>query len=198
MEQSGKLLTDAVELYALKRWSSSLVLAVFSLEELGKAEVLLNRAIDASAHGPKTAEEVMAGLDRHATKLKSGRGRITVSACVGFWGDVPEPNGEEMAELLRRLEDANQRALEHAPRADHQARMRALYVDLAEYDLWSRPVETSMNDAYLMVAAASIEYDVRKGKFTNPVDPAVRQVVRDLGDLLPTLPDAPQVDWPVE
>jgi AbiV family abortive infection protein len=148
MEQSGRLLIDATRLYEGRRWSSSLVLAVFSLEELGKADMLLMRAINAAKNGPKAIETVMAGLTRHTTKLKSGRGPLTVTASVGFWGEVPEPNTEEMAELHQRLAAADRIALEHAPREAHEARMRALYVDLGNYDLCSRPVETSRDDAY--------------------------------------------------
>ena len=196
MEQSGRLLVDAVHLYEARRWSSSLVLAVFSLEELGKAEMLLARAIDAGENGQKNLAEVMAGIARHATKLKSGRGPTTVTASVGFWGDVPEPNTEEMTELERRLAEADRIALEHAPAAAHEARMRALYVDFGDFNMWTRPVETSSDDAYLLVSAASIEYDVRRRKFIDPTNPAVARAVRELGDLLPRLPEAPQVEWP--
>lgn len=196
MEQSGRLLADASQLYALRRWSSSLVLAVFSLEELGKADMLLTRAVDAASTGPKRSDEVMAGVTRHATKLKAGRGPLTVTASVAFWGEVPEPNATEMIELERRLAEADRIALEHAPREAHEARMRALYVDLGNFGLWSRPMETTPSDAYLLVSAASIEYDVRRTKFIQPTEPAVVQAIRELG-ALPQLPDAPRVNWPI-
>jgi AbiV family abortive infection protein len=44
MEQAGLLINDAAALYQQGRWPSSLVVAVFSLEELGKAEMLLRAA----------------------------------------------------------------------------------------------------------------------------------------------------------
>jgi AbiV family abortive infection protein len=195
MEQSGRLLADAFQLYTLRRWSSSLVLAVFSLEELGKADMLLTRGVDAALNGPKRREEVMAGVAWHATKLRAGRGPLTVTASVAFWGDIPDPNAAEMVELERRLAEADRIASEHAPREAHEARMRALYVDLGDFGLWNRPVETTPSDAYLLVSAASIEYDVRRTKFIVPTEPAVIQAVRELG-ALPQLPDAPRVNWP--
>jgi AbiV family abortive infection protein len=196
MEQSGRLLVDAVQLYEARRWSSSLVLAVFSLEELGKADMLLARAVEAGENGQRTVAQVMAGVARHTTKLRAGRGPLTVTASVGFWGDVPEPNTQEMVELQRRLAEADRIALEHAPGAAHEARMRALYVDFGDFNMWTRPVETTSDDAYLLVSAASIEYDVRRRKFVDPTNAAVARAVEELGALLPPLPNAPHVEWP--
>jgi AbiV family abortive infection protein len=192
MDQAGQLLTDAVVLYNSKRWPSSLVLAVFSLEELGKSETLLDRAREASRTGPKRREDVMNGLALHRTKLKSGRGPLTITASISFWGDVPEPGTPEEHEIERRLEESHQIAQEHAPRADHAARMRALYVDLADGDVWQRPAETTSSEAYLMLSAAAIEYSVRREKFVHPTDQAVRTVI----DRVPPLPEVPQVNWP--
>jgi AbiV family abortive infection protein len=196
MEQAGLLINDAAALYTQRRWPSSLVVAVFSLEELGKAEMLLRRGIEAAATGPKSKEDVMAGANRHPTKLRAGRGLATVTVSVSFWGDIPEPNALEGAELERQLNEAEQIALQNAPNDAHAARMRALYVDLGENDTWARPKETGPSEAYLMVSAASIEYGVRRGKFVQPTDAVVRRAVAELGGCIPRLPEAPRVDWP--
>jgi AbiV family abortive infection protein len=194
MDQAGQLLSDSLVLYNSKRWPSSLVLAVFALEELGKAETLLDRARDASKTGPKTKEEVMNGLAQHRSKLKSGRGPLTIQASVAFWGDVPAPGTPEEREIMRRLEQANQIAREHAPREDHAARMKALYVDLGDGDVWQRPSETTRAEAYLMLSAAAIEYGVRREKFVHPTDAGVKALM----ERVPPLPEAPQVNWPRE
>ena len=196
MEQAGLLVNDAAALYAQRRWPSSLVVAVFSLEELGKAEMLLQRGIEAAKTGPQSKEDVMAGAFKHATKLKAGRGKATVIASVSFWGDIPEPNTEENAELEKQLDTAERIALFNAPNDAHAARMRALYVDLGEDETWVRPTETEPSEAYLMVSAASIEYGVRRGKFVNPTDEVVKRAVTELGGLVPRLPEAPQVEGP--
>lgn len=196
MDHAGQLLNDAIVLYERKRWPSSLVLAVFSLEELGKAEALLCRAKDSANAGPKSVQDVKTGLAAHRTKLKVGRGPLTITATVGFWGDIPEPGTREMEEIERRLADADRIAQENTPREAHEARMRALYVDLGDDELWQRPTETTSDEAYLMLSAASVEYGVRREKFANPTDAVLRQAQIDLACRLPRLPEAPEVNWP--
>src|SRR5713226_2898178 len=146
MDQAGRLLNDAAALYDRNRWPSSLVLAVFSMEELGKAETLVNRAKDAANTGPKSVQDVMAGLASHRTKLRTGRGPLTVTAAVSFWGDIPEPGTTEMAQIDRRLAEAERIAQQNAPGEAHEARMRALYLDLGDDELWTRPTETTMSE----------------------------------------------------
>ncbi|MGA8676495.1 MAG: AbiV family abortive infection protein [Candidatus Acidiferrales bacterium] len=196
MEQAGLLINDAAALYAQRRWPSSLVVAVFSMEELGKAEMMLKRGVEAAKTGPKSKEDVMAGANRHATKLRAGRGKATVTASVSFWGDIPEPNTQESAELEKQLDAAEKIALHNAPNDAHAARMRALYVDLGEDEIWARPTKTEPSEAYLMVSAASIEYGVRRGKFVQPTDDVLKRAVAELGGRVPKLPEAPRVEWP--
>lgn len=196
MEQAGLLINDAAALYEQRKWPSGLMLAVFSLEELGKAEMLLQRGIEAAASGPKSREQVFADAAAHKTKLKAGRGLATVTAPVSFWGDIPAPNTAESAALEAQLDAAEHIALDNAPVEAHAARMRALYVDLGVDEVWARPKETQPSDAYLMVSAASIEYGIRRPKFVNPVHPAVTQAVAQLGARLPSLPEAPVIHWP--
>src|SRR5258708_4791524 len=130
MEQAGLLINDAAALYAQRKWPSSLVLAVFSLEELGKAEILLQRGIEAAATGPKSRDQVIAGGAAHKTKLKAGQGPATVTASVNFSDDIPAPNTAESEELEAQLDAAQQIALDNAPAEGHAARMRSLYADL--------------------------------------------------------------------
>jgi AbiV family abortive infection protein len=196
MEQAGLPINDAASLYEQRKWPSSLVLSVFSLEELGKAEMLLQRGIDAANTGDKTVRDVIAGGAAHQTKLRAGRGPNTVTAAVSFWGDIPPPNTAEGTALERQLQEAQRIALDNAPREAHVARMRALYVDLGIDEVWMKPKDTGSSEAYLMVSAASIEYGVRREKFAHPIDAAVTLAVQQLGALLPALPDAPTVRWP--
>jgi len=196
MEQAGSLINDAAALYAQGKWPSSLVLAVFSLEELGKAEILLQRGIEAATTGPKSRDQVIAGGAAHQTKLKAGRGPATVTTAVNFCGDIPAPNAAESAALEAQLDAAEQIALDNAPAEAHAARMHALYVDLGMDEAWAKPKETSASEAYLMVSAASIEYGVRREKFVHPTGAAVTQAVQELADLLPVLPEAADVHWP--
>jgi len=196
MEQAGLLINDAALLYAQQKWPSSLVLAVFALEELGKAEVLLQRGIDAASTADKTRAQVFAGNTAHTTKLRGGRGPDTITTAISFAGEIPEPDTAEAAALNHQLQQAEQIATGNAPANAHGARMRSLYVDLPESEIWTRPKETSPSEAYLMVSAASIEYSVPREKFANPTNAAVENAVEDLGYQLPTLPTAPDIHWP--
>jgi AbiV family abortive infection protein len=194
-EHAGDLLNDAFVLYKSRRWASALVLAAFCLEELGKAETLFERALKANKDGPMPKDQVLHGMNKHPTKLKAGRGPVSVSASVAFVGDIPPLGSNEMAELGRRLDKANEIALKNAPRETHQDRMRALYVDLGNYD-WQRPADISSEDAYLLLAAAAIEYGLRREKFVNPSDSYVIVARKRMTSHLPELPTAPDVPWP--
>lgn len=194
MDQAGRLITDAASLYHQRSWPSSLVLAVFSFEELGKAEALYKRALDAHRTGPKTAEEVMRGQNHHVTKLREGRDLLTVHAFVGYWGEEPDPDSPEGKEILGQLRESQNVALENAPHEAHQARMRSLYVDLEEGERWISPRDTSPSDAYLMVSAAAIQYGEYRKKFVRPDCVFVTETLRARAFLLP--PEAPKIGWP--
>lgn len=195
MDHAGNLLEDAHLLYRQRRWASSLMLAVFTIEEMGKAELLLARAIEAAANGPMAVERVREGLGSHKAKLAAGRGPASVSAPVPFFGDPEQLTPEEQAELERRLDDAQQSALRNAPHASHNARMRALYVDLGK-NSWLRPADITDEEAYLQLSAAAIEYDIRRRKFVDPAEAYVRETLGRMATLLPPLPPAPVVEWP--
>ena len=119
-----------------------------------------------------------------------------MTASVNFSDDIPAPNTAESEELDAQLDAAQQIALDNAPAEAHAARMRALYVDLGIDEAWAKPKETGASDAYLLVSAASIEYRVRREKFVHPTDAAITHAVQELADLLPVLPEAPDVHWP--
>jgi len=55
LEQAGQLLMDAALLFQNRRWSSALVLSVFCLEELGKSDILIEKAKTALGGEPVTS-----------------------------------------------------------------------------------------------------------------------------------------------
>ena len=73
------------------------MVAVFSLEELGKAEILFKRGIEAATTGPKSKNDVMAGANNHPTKLRAGRGKATDCETA-----VLDSNGVENRSLVPR------------------------------------------------------------------------------------------------
>jgi AbiV family abortive infection protein len=193
MEQSGRLLADSATLCRQQRWSSSLALAVFSIEELGKAKILLKKATEANQTGPKPINELMRGLVHHVTKLRVGRDALTIQAFVADWVEPCDPGSPEELEISRRLDKALAGALERAPHDAHRARMRSLFVDFDD-GMWNRPADTELSDAYLMVSAAAIQYDVYRTEFVRPENAFVAETIRRPG--FPVPPEAPQIDHP--
>jgi AbiV family abortive infection protein len=182
MEQAGRLLNDACLLFEHRRLSSSVVLAVFSVEEGGKAEKLLRLALAAAKQGPVEEATVERTVrSRHQMKIKWGRGPASFVEAVWTWG-----GSESEAELARRLPEKVETALTDAPQKDHAARLRALFVDFDD-GRWHRPAETTANDAFKLVLAAAIEYGTRRGKFLKPSDPFVQESLERMA--LPSLPD---------
>jgi hypothetical protein len=70
----------------------------FSLEELGKAEMLLKQGIEAATTGPRTIENVMAGDKRQPTKKRAGYGQYTNS--LTRMSTLAPPPIQELTRLL--------------------------------------------------------------------------------------------------
>lgn len=184
VEQAGRLVNDAAILFNRQRWATTLALSVFCLEEIGKAEMLLAKAAEADRTGPKTRDDIRtASFTRHTSKLREAR-RITITASLGWWGDIPE----DAAQIAKQLEDALNIHAQNAPREAHQARLAALFVDLLEDEWWSRPAEITEDDAHSWLTKANIEYRRIWEQFANPSDPLLKKVEKTLGVRLPDLP----------
>jgi AbiV family abortive infection protein len=185
VEQAGRLVNDAAILFYRQRWATTLALSVFCLEEIGKAEMLLGKATDADKTGPKTRDMVRdASLRQHTSKLKQGR-KITMTASLGWWGDLPE----DAAQIVKQLEGALERYAQEAPNEAHQARLRALFVDLLDDEWWSRPAEVTEDDAHDWLTKANIEYRRVWERFVNATDPLLKKAKMALKGRLPDLPE---------
>jgi len=181
VDQAGQLLNDAALLYQRRRWPTSLVLSVFCLEELGKAEALLCIASDAANSSPKSVRQVQKGLTDHVAKLKSAR-KVTITASLGSWGDTPPL---DITQQLQNVFEINQ---ENAPKEAHALRKAAMFVDLRDDESWRRPAETTSDVAEYELRVARIEYSRCREIFVNPTDAVVRQALVELARRLPALP----------
>lgn len=183
MEQAGRLLEDSCLLYQHRRLPSSVVLAVFSLEESGKAQMLLEWAIKSATEGPIGAKVVKGSVSDHQAKLRSGRDPASILASVGKWG-----NADEWAELERQLAEKHRIALRDAPKRDHVGRLRALFVDF-EDNRWRRPAEITVSDAFLKAMSAAIQYGNGRQRFIKPADPSVAEALERMATVLLPLPE---------
>ena len=82
MEQAWHLLQDGVLLFQRGRYSSSLVLSVYCLEEMGRAEICLRERERALTSAEVTVKDLRDAYTKH--KLKLGQGQITVTVCCRF------------------------------------------------------------------------------------------------------------------
>src|SRR5713101_7971274 len=101
MEEAWILLRDAVLLIQNKRYPSSLVLATFCLEQLGRAEIYRENAKRASTGKPVTLGSMGTALTEHLPKLF--KARIPVTASTVLYGEPPAPGSEDGRQLAERL-----------------------------------------------------------------------------------------------
>jgi AbiV family abortive infection protein len=72
LEHAGRLLQDAVELWERGRYPSSVVLAVFAREEIGRYKILLEEREEAKKTGPRDTQTIQNRCRDHKDKLKRG------------------------------------------------------------------------------------------------------------------------------
>jgi len=164
MEQAWYLLKDAVLLMQNGRYSNSLVLATFCLEQLGRAEIYRENAKQAFAGKPITLGSMGRALTDHLPKLL--KAQIPVTAAMTLYGEPPAPGSQAARELAKRLA-AMRKVLENeAPKKALDVRMRALHVDrLPHFPGWNRPSKAiTRDDADSWLSAADVRYGLLRSE----------------------------------
>lgn len=194
MEQAWHLLQDAVFLFQRGSYGSSLVLSIYCLEEIGRAEIYLHQRGRALTCGEVTVKELQEAHTKH--KLKLGQGHITVTVCLPVsFAEPPPPDSPEMSELHARFEQVRRLSEAEAPRRAHEARMKALYVDLNESRTrWNRPCEVTKDEADEWLGTACVAYDQGRARLMRPRDPELAGAIRGSANL-PELPEPPWDLW---
>jgi AbiV family abortive infection protein len=150
LEQCGLLLSDAVFLYRDKRHSIALALAMIGREELGKHRAFIEEWEKAETTGKyPTVDDIQALCLDHADKQRQAMLSVAIRT------EGPSSLGAAMRTLTRHkpgdpeyqqarelIEAATKALAKRLPNDRHDARMRALYVDLEDSGSdWSRPSE---------------------------------------------------------
>jgi AbiV family abortive infection protein len=158
IEQAWCLLRDAVLLIQNKRYPSSLVLATFCLEQLGRAEIYRENAKHAAAGKPVTLSTIGRALTDHWPKLS--KAKIPVTASTAILGEPPAPGSEAEIQLAKRLAAIREIAEKEAPRKALEVRKGALHVDnIHTFPGWNRPSHViAKDDADSWVSAADVRY----------------------------------------
>jgi AbiV family abortive infection protein len=164
MEQAWYLLKDAVLLMQNKRYASSLVLATFCLEQLGRAAIYRKNAKHASAGKPVTLGSMGRALTDHLSKLLEAQ--IPVTASMTLCGEPPAPGSQAAIELSERLAAIRKNREREAPQKALEVRQRALHVDrIPHFPGWNRPSEAiTRDDADYWLGAAAVRYELLRSE----------------------------------
>jgi AbiV family abortive infection protein len=176
IEQAWHLLRDAVLLIQNKRYASSLVLATFCLEQLGRAEIYRENAKDASAGKRVTLGSMGRSLTNHLPKLFKAKIPVTVSMPV--YGEPPAPGSQAAIKLAERL-TAFRKILENeAPQKALEVRKRALHVDrISHFAGWNRPSKAiTRDDADYWVGAAHVRYGLLRSELEGDNSPVGKKI----------------------
>ncbi len=168
LQQAGLLLRDALLLYEKRRYASAVALAVFSKEEMGRFEILLENVMQAMEKGMSISRKsVIKQCDDHAEKLRRsdlgdidldslGNPNLTLEILKGPWGS------QQQKQAWDRAKNLHKRIARRTPHVLHQKRLRAIYVEPSEFGKgWNRPAQVSREDCLRLLKSVSYEYDCR-------------------------------------
>ena len=148
LEQCGLLLTDATALLEQRRYPTAAGIALLAREELGRHQILLDLWRQSVAGRPVTPGEVEKACDDHVEKQRRAQLSLTLRAQSGDQLDElhrtkfsSEPGSEEWRTADLKLQAIVERRRKRQPTDRHETRMSAFYVDLADDQSWSRPID---------------------------------------------------------
>jgi len=199
LEQSGRLLHDAIDLYDRGRYGTAAGIALLGREELGKGRLLLQLCGEATRR-TVTEAEVADACEDHVLKQKAAQLAVSISAArdsrlaqlLGLaWSREDTP---EVREARKEVENVIQAKVRRTPSNRHDQRMKALYVDLTQDGRWSRPANFPREEAELVILEAMNDYSGLTGNLRAQYgeDPTVFELLRQW----PGRPELPPVKWP--
>lgn len=173
LEQCGILLADAVILINKKSYSSAVVLAAFSREELGRCRILINFFDEIVKKGQTvTLEDINKACKEHVVKQKWGQ----LSTSLRFQNDSQAGklmlermqllrSGQQLSERYKEIEtkvvEIIEKIRKRTPNDRHRARAEALYVEPDHSGSnWNIPKRISSEFAFNFIADASGDYAI--------------------------------------
>jgi AbiV family abortive infection protein len=201
LEQCGLLLRDAVSLYHRGSNASSVVLAAFAREELGRANILLHLRAKAVAGEIVTNKRISECCRDHVAKQRwatlSVATRTDTNSVVGKPLQTrarAHPHSDEWKTADKRIKEVDARRLKSTPNRRHQQRERAIYVEPdASGTGWNRPHrDISPQTAYEFLTDAVNDYAVK----LQLVDPDL-EVDKQLLEELEAWHDRPDLPAPL-
>jgi AbiV family abortive infection protein len=182
-----------VLLIQYKRYASSLVLATFCLEQLGRAEIYRKNAKQAFADQPVTVGSMDRALKHHLPKLL--KARIPVTASMALYGEPPAPGSEAAMQLADRLAAIRERNEQEAPQKALDIRQRAIHVDrIHHFPGWNQPSRViTRGDADYWVGAADVRYGLLRSELQNDNTEIGKKIWAGIEQF--QLPESPWDPW---
>jgi AbiV family abortive infection protein len=201
LEQCGLLLRDANILYRNRSYASTVALASFACEELGRHRILLDlwrRSRDGKE--PFTADQICDACDDHLTKQRKGMSGTTLKSGINkllqaISSNHPSsPEYQDADAKLRKIIEVKQK---RTPGDRHDKRMAALYVEPKSETWWNRPAEMSATVAWEFLKDAVNDYAQQYHKgFVAPSDAILKVTDLELYNALEQWSDRPKLQAP--
>ncbi len=196
----GQLLSDACILFQAERYATATAVALFGREEFGRHTILVDLWREADAGQAVTIDAVMERCRDHIDKQRAAQVSTTLygtrdqgvgKLATERFEAVGKPEYESLDKLLT---DVTDRKNARTPQDRHEARQRALYVDISpDGREWLLPSETSRDAASRAITEARNDYDMRRQRMENLdllfEDVALQRTLEGLSDK-PALPPA--------
>jgi AbiV family abortive infection protein len=206
LEQCGLLLRDANTVYRSGSYASTVVLAAFAREELGRSRILFDLRKQVIAGKKFTVEEIREHCEDHVTKQRAGMlstvMRTVTESGLGKLLQVrmkTHPQSTESRGASAELDEVTDRIGKRTPQARHEQRMAALYVQPDSVSgKWNRPgMVTSLPVARDFLTDAVNDYS---GLYQNRYNmDLLKGIDPELYSALAQWPDRPKLlapEWP--
>ena len=166
LEQCGRLLRSAVQVFDSGDRATGVVLAMFAQEELGRSRILREMAKRTAGGETFRPDDIQNACDDHVVKQRAAVLSITLIGEPGGTIDrlmremmSLRPGTEEYRRANGRLDEAVQAKGKRLPHDRHDMRTSALYVDLDDDgSTWNRPSTLSRAKAYEVICGAVNDY----------------------------------------
>ncbi len=197
LEQCGLLLRDANILYQNGSYASTIVLAAFAHEELGRHRMLLDFWRRArSGKGTFTAVQIKKACDDHVTKQREGMSGTTITSSgireLSQAMSSNHPSSSEFQDAKENLDTRIKSKQKRTPDDRHAQRESALYVEPVSETEWNRPADKSATVAweFLREAVGAYALQYHKG-FVAPTGAILKVTDPALYSALEQWPDRP-------
>jgi AbiV family abortive infection protein len=206
LEQCGNLLRSAVAVYRSGDHATSIVLAGFAREELGKSRILLERRRQTLAGTSFTVKDIRQaccmGQGVHLVKQRAGQlsvvlqgtGSDAVGQVLRAYMDAA-PGTPAWIALRQQVDQLTAQESAAMPQDRHRQRLACLYMEPDDSGTgWCRPQDQAGNDAYGYVHGAVNDYS---GVYQRLVLWHVPQEEDELAAAIQAWTDRP-APWPPE